>query len=378
MEQNSPLETQRRSTTFDNSSIWFHSWYGTPYYPWLESAAVLRHGAFGVEVFFAISGFLITTLLIRERLKYQTVKLRDFYIRRSLRIWPLYYSVLGLYVVLVLVTEHGTERGRAFFHHLPTYLTYTYTWFGPRGTEGGAIFNFAWSLSTEEQFYVFWPVMIKLLRWPAAIAMVSGVVILRVLAGLNPIAQHLGPDSLGYHILMSISVPICMGSLLSLVLHQPGGFRFMYRILCWKWSAPLALGGLAACLIPLEPWAAVTWIILTLFVGSCVVREDHGLSKVLRFKPLAYIGVLSYGMYLFNTLVVKTVRPGVGHLGLHHPVLVFPIVLGGTVLVSWLSYRYFESPFLALKERFSRLKPAPATVAPISIVSAETAQGVHP
>jgi peptidoglycan/LPS O-acetylase OafA/YrhL len=359
--------------------IWFHSWYGTPRYPWLESTAVLRNGRFGVEVFFAISGFLITTLLIRERLKYQTVALRDFYIRRSLRIWPLYYAVLGLYVVLVLLTEHDTERGRAFFHYLPTYLTYTYTWFGPRGAEPGAIFNFAWSLSTEEQFYLFWPLIIKLLRWPLAIAMVSAVVAVRVLAGLNPIAQLLGPESLGYHILMSISVPICLGALLSQVLHRPGGFRFLYSVLGWKWSAPVALAALIVCLIPMaSPWMPVTWIVLTLLVGSCVIREDHGLAKLLRFKPLAYIGVLSYGMYLYNTLMVKALWPVAGHLGLHHPLLVFPLLLGATVLVSWLSYRYFESPFLTLKERFSRLKPAPSAVAPVAIVSAETHHAVHP
>jgi len=123
--------------------IWFHTWYGTTYFDALQRIPVLREGFFGVDVFFAISGFLITTLLLREREKDGKISLRDFYVRRGLRIWPLYYAMLGLYVVLVLLVEHHTDRGRAFFHFLPSYLTYTYTWFGPGSGQPGAIFNFA-------------------------------------------------------------------------------------------------------------------------------------------------------------------------------------------------------------------------------------------
>lgn len=72
--------------------IWTHVWYvsGPTYYNALLRVPVLRNGAFGVFVFFGISGFLITTLLLREQLKYGRISLRDFYIRRTLRIWPLY------------------------------------------------------------------------------------------------------------------------------------------------------------------------------------------------------------------------------------------------------------------------------------------------
>ena len=137
--------------------IWTHVWYvsGPDYYDTLIKLPVLRNGAFGVSIFFAISGFLITTLLLREQLKYGRISLRDFYIRRTLRIWPLYYATLALYVALVLILQRGTGRNHVFFHYLPGYLTFTYTWFAG-WQESSAIFNFAWSLSVEEQFYLIW------------------------------------------------------------------------------------------------------------------------------------------------------------------------------------------------------------------------------
>jgi peptidoglycan/LPS O-acetylase OafA/YrhL len=76
--------------------IWLHSWYETPYYPRLTAVPVLRQGFYGVQVFFVVSGFLITTLLLREMERHGKISLRHFYIRRALRIWPLYYAVLAI------------------------------------------------------------------------------------------------------------------------------------------------------------------------------------------------------------------------------------------------------------------------------------------
>lgn len=94
--------------------MWLHAWWETPYYPRLEATPVLRQGFYGVQVIFVVSGFLITTLLLREMERYGTISLRDFYIRRALRIWPLYYAVLGIYVVNALVLERGTVRAASF------------------------------------------------------------------------------------------------------------------------------------------------------------------------------------------------------------------------------------------------------------------------
>jgi peptidoglycan/LPS O-acetylase OafA/YrhL len=127
--------------------IWLHSWYETLYYPRLQAVPVLHQGFYGVQVFFAVSGFLITTLLLREMDKYGTISLRDFYIRRALRIWPLYYAVLAIYVLNALVFERGTVRAASFIHYLPSFATFTYTWFISTYWPGG-MFNLAWTHST--------------------------------------------------------------------------------------------------------------------------------------------------------------------------------------------------------------------------------------
>jgi peptidoglycan/LPS O-acetylase OafA/YrhL len=347
--------------------IWFHTWFGTPSYTRLESIPVLRMGWFGVDIFFTISGFLITTLLLRERERDGGISLRGFYVRRALRIWPLYYAVLGLYVAMVMLTERGTDRGRAFFHYLPAYLTYTYTWFGPRAGEVPPIFNFAWTLATEEQFYLFWPFVLQWLRrpWPAVTMIALAVVGLSArCVGLSHAA---GAVMIANRLALSIAVPICLGALLAQTLHSPRGFSAVYRVLGGRWSAPVAGALLAACLVPYgEAWRPLAWAALPALVGACVIREDHGLSSILRRRPLAYIGVVSYGMYLFNTLCIKCVRPAMSHVGLTHPALVFPFAVAATVFLAGLSHRYFEAPFLALKGRFSPAKPNPVTVTPVT------------
>jgi peptidoglycan/LPS O-acetylase OafA/YrhL len=91
----------------------------------------LGRGYLGVALFFSISGFLITSLLLRERESHGHISLARFYGRRSLRIFPLYYAVLAAYVVLTLVFEKGAEERADFFANLPAFLSYTSNWFVP-------------------------------------------------------------------------------------------------------------------------------------------------------------------------------------------------------------------------------------------------------
>lgn len=92
-------------------------------------SALLASGPHGVTLFFAISGFLIVTLLLRERDRAGRIDLKAFYIRRSLRIFPLYYAVIAVYTLLVCVVERNNPVGREFFNNLPFFLIYTSNWF---------------------------------------------------------------------------------------------------------------------------------------------------------------------------------------------------------------------------------------------------------
>ena len=347
--------------------LWTHVWYvsGLEYYNRLQHYPVLKMGAFGVDVFFGISGFLITTLLLRERSKNGRISLRDFYLRRSLRIWPLYYATLGIYVLLVIFLQRGTGRDRIFFHFLPGYLTFTYTWFAGWAASG-AVFNFAWSLSVEEQFYVVWALVLRILRGLLPALVMILMIFLRLSVHFNLLQNFILKDSLPWRIAAGVSVPICLGAILAQILHSEKGFRILRPILGNKWAAPVWLLLLLASLVPRQPsWQMIQWFLVAAVVGSCVIREDNALAPFLRFRPLAYIGLVSYGMYLLNTLVLDVVNPVMNRIGLRHPLLKFPVFVAATVLVAGISYRFFETPFLRLKERFSKVRE----VQPVSKVA---------
>jgi peptidoglycan/LPS O-acetylase OafA/YrhL len=342
--------------------IWSHVWYvsGPRYYDQLIQWPVLRMGAFGVDVFFTISGFLITTLLLRERAKNGQISLRNFYIRRALRIWPLYYAVLALYIILVALLQRGTGRDATFYHFLPGYLTFTFTWFAGFAS-AGAIFQFAWSLSVEEQFYVFWAAVLRIARGalPAAIAaLLIAVKMSTVYGGLQFLVTR---DSLPWRMAAGIAVPICLGALLAHTLHPKWGFEKVRAVVGARWSAPIALVLLLAALAPpSSSWLPLQWLATMALIACCVIREDNGLAWLLGWKPLAYVGTVSYGMYMLNTLAVDGLNPILNRAGLHHPLLKFVIAAGMTTLVAGASYHYFETPFLQMKDRFVKI-PSRAT-----------------
>jgi peptidoglycan/LPS O-acetylase OafA/YrhL len=356
--------------------IWFHSWWGTPYYPRLKSIPVLRLGEYGVQVFFVISGFLITTLLLREQDRFGKISIRDFYLRRALRIWPLYYATIALYVVLIVGFQKGA-REATFMHYLPYFLTYTYTWFiSPLWPTGP--FHLAWTLATEEQFYAFWPLVLRFLRGAWSSVVIIALILLRVAAGNGWTNVFLRSGSLPDRIVLSASIPICFGVLLAQAAHSETCFRWIYVLLGQKWSAPAAAVALAICLYPKNPPWLAAFSVTAVLVGSCVIREDNGLSRVLQFRPLAYMGVLSYGMYLLNSVSVHAAQLSLGWVGITNPVPVCLLSLALALAAAFFSYRYFESRFLALKTRFSRLRPDPAASAPDAIATSQPGVALHP
>jgi peptidoglycan/LPS O-acetylase OafA/YrhL len=341
--------------------IWSHSASGS-----FRDITLLQQGSYGVTLFFTISGFLISTLLLRERAKYGRISLRDFYIRRTLRIWPLYYAVLGLYTVLVLVMERGTSRGAAFMHNLPSYATYTSNLFVSL-TDQAVIFYFAWSLAAEEQFYLVWPLVMRLLRPPGPLVFILGLLALTGVSLSGYGGAQLSYPHLAFKVLDRSVGPISTGVLLAILLDSPASFGVLWRVLGRPWSSVAAAAWLLFTLaFPkwLEPWdTPASWLGLFLLVGSCVVQERHWLAPVLRFKPVALVGVLSYGMYLMHMLSMNAVKIVLKRLGAETPIAEFGLSVPFTVLAAWISYRYYEGYFLRLKKKFSRVpmgEPAPS------------------
>lgn len=329
---------------------------------WHHTAARFFHdvplfqmGNKGVNFFFAISGFLITTLLLREKDRSGSISLKKFYARRSLRIFPLYYGVLLVYCVLVAVLEGGSARGAAFWTHLPYYLTYTSNWFVGLGDEA-IIFYFAWSLATEEQFYLVWPSVERFLGGVRAVLLAC--VLVAVSFGAHAAASGLdGPIPFGVRVAGSVALSICIGVIAAHALHHRATFRVVWAALGHRWSSLLAV-----TLTAVAFWAApalgiwshlVIDFMLVVTVVSCVVREDHWLGPWLRLRPIAWVGVVSYGVYMFHMLAKNLVSRAVGQALGDQPLLEFLAVLSVAVFAATLSHQYFESFFLKAKARFS-------------------------
>jgi peptidoglycan/LPS O-acetylase OafA/YrhL len=328
--------------------IWHHS---TP----RPLDGIWGKGPLGVHLFFAISGFLITTLLLRERASEGGLGLGGFYARRALRIFPLYYLTLGLYALRAWLFLPDSARRAHFFASLPYYATYTGNWFVDYGVSHPVIFGFSWSLATEEQFYLVWPWLLLLSRgWRLPL------IVLVALLGIDFAAEHgmlasvLGSGA-PLAIVTSISAPICLGSLLALGLHHRRSADALALLLARRASAPLALFVLIV-LIALDAPLLSIHLAMTALVGAVCVRPDHGLARPLELRAVSYVGLVSYGLYLFHVsaiTLVKTLLPGAGAFW------VFVSASAVSLAMAAASFRWLERPFLRLKDRFGvRQEPA--------------------
>jgi peptidoglycan/LPS O-acetylase OafA/YrhL len=320
----------------------------------LELGNVGRFGFLGVAMFFVLSGFLIMTLLLREQSEAGRISLPSFYARRSLRIMPLYYGVV-LVTALVVLT-FGTElAAQAMRRDLPYLLTYTTNW-----VYVGTFLAISWSLSAEEQFYLVAPAIQKFARHAVwifvALAVLNELIAFRVLD--RPLAMiGIGPMDL-FTLRTTGFTPIILGVLLAHTLNSPRGFRTFSRLFGYR-VAPLVLAvALLACL-EFVPWDDRGWVkllvflLMTVLIGSTVVREDHALAPFLSWRPIARIGVISYGMYLLHLPVQMVVDLPVQRFGWSDVVRFF-LIAAGTMGAAQLTYRFYETPFLKLKRRFAR------------------------
>lgn len=335
--------------------LWHHS--GGPA-PW----ALLDRGQMGVHLFFAISGFLITTLLLREWSESGSFSLRDFYIRRALRIFPLYYAVLLAYCVIVFAMERDSADGKEFFQNLPYFLSYTSNIFVDLEAGERVIFFFSWSLATEEQFYLVFPWLLWFLkpRWtPVALAAIGALVFANHSGHLQ---NWITIDSLAYKILWEIAPCIVMGAISALIVNSKSGYRFVAPVLAQRYSS---LAALAFALIMLSipksnmQQEYLVYLSLTALVLACSLREDHALARLMRWAPLVRLGMISYGVYLLHMLCFNAsdrLWPGgaetqwVGRL---------TIGFGMVFIAAEISFRTFEAWFLSQKSRFTSAVSGP-------------------
>ncbi len=313
---------------------------------------------YGVTMFFALSGFLITYLLLVEK-EIGGIEVVKFYIRRILRIWPLYYSYLFICLALVFIFKLYPYWGNSLFY---IFLAGNFA-YGIRITVFPLISHF-WSIGVEEQFYLFWPWLIK---------------------RSSNVMKSLGIFIVAFFFLKII--------LRFLIFKNPGIFIAPYNILFYTRFDCMAIGAVFACLykqkssllstitsgtVQVFAWFLMVLVALNRFsvtdiinheivalVTSCIIiSQITGTNRIINLdnRFFDFLGKISYGLYVIHPLVMFLYFGAAKyfqHNSFVFGIVSYPIVIGLTILFAYISYEYFEKRFLKRKEKYSVVVTAP-------------------
>lgn len=325
---------------------------------WLYPLRGFFNGEFGVEIFFVLSGYLITSILIREYDAIGKLDIKAFYCRRIFRIFPAFYLFLFFITVLVwmrVLKISGTELAFAGTHlinygqaiillfKIPSAGSQPDYWF---------IGQF-WSLSMEEQFYWMWPLTLLLLLRTRWYGMLVGVILAMPLIRFS--SYYLFPGLRGQLMMMlhTASDGIFSGCLLALCLARHP--QFSKRLLLSPW----AVAALAFYLYAIAPFLdnvmprgfgvvlGTTLVIgaIGLIIANVLLQEGNAwYHRLLESKALVFLGRISYSVYLWQQIFLTPLNNTL--LGK------WPINLAAALVTGWLSYRYIELPFIRLKDRY--------------------------
>jgi peptidoglycan/LPS O-acetylase OafA/YrhL len=338
-------------------------------------------GWFGVDLFLVLSAFLITSLLLIEHDRHGNISLRGFYMRRILRIWPLYYLMCGIgffllpwlaYAAAPLSSPEHAYLMKVYF--IPYVTLFGNFASGVHAYPPVATLAHLWTVTLEEQFYIGWPLILsltlrtrKFVLWILLSVLLAGTLILRF--RLTGTTKH---PYIWTHTLARLD-PLVIGIAVAVWRHRhaarPG------------WLLPLVkvMGGwILVCVIsyfpPIEAQTKhVVWVFLATATGFGLIldgilsREGNPIAWLLSRRPLVWLGKLTYGLYVYHILGLTfgsefalflqgrqiLVTPGSVTVGRWLISLIFTIVIAAE------SYRVFESFFLKLKDRFARVKSRP-------------------
>jgi len=336
-------------------------------------SGVTRGGFLGVDVFFALSGFLITSLLLEEHAATGSVDIRSFYVRRALRLLPALLVFLVFWSGYLLVNVPPPLLPLVGCYVLAV-LFYVANWAGIHGMLLG-IFGQTWSLAIEEQFYLIWPVVLGLLvRKVGRPARIAAILIIAAaaslvwrlylaLAGASGDRIYFGTDTHADGLLIGAALAVMLaGGQLGRVREAGTPVRVMAAL------AAIALAGLLVA-APTRGYAygvSALAVLATAGLIFDVMTRGSGIARWLEAGWLAGLGRISYGLYLWHFAVFTYFgtlrRPGEAVA----PLLLSLIAWGITFAAALLSYFLVERRFLAWKARLARKRPMMPQVGPES------------
>jgi peptidoglycan/LPS O-acetylase OafA/YrhL len=295
------------------------------------------HGWLGVDVFFVLSGFLITTLMLREIEGNGSVSLRGFYIRRFFRIIPVYLFTVLLYFGAVHAT-HDPAKATQFNAALPWLLSFLQEY---RPASAGNVLGHAWTLGIEEKFYIVWPVLlIALYPFGARALLCLAAIFISILFLPHIYARSYDGLVIGAVLAIALSASGRIGSVRSLASIPDGA-------LCVLLAGTYLLNSYSNKFVLIFSGA------VALLVTSLVLRQGI-LRRLLEAPVLVFIGKRSYAMYLIHVLVVDLVEKVQPAFLADQGILIVCVAYGLTVAGASLMYLAIERPCIAFGRRLSK------------------------
>jgi peptidoglycan/LPS O-acetylase OafA/YrhL len=326
----------------------------------LPKGQLLDLASYGVTIFFTLSGFLITFLLLKELEKTGTIDIKKFYMRRILRIWPLYYVYL---FIVIFLTGFSNIQWPILFYLLivPNFKN---SFVGVINTVVGSkvmvlLIGHYWSLGVEEQFYAFWPWVVRKSK-----NLLKFLLLFPILFVLMKLALRI------FHAPYNILVLVNYTRFGCLSIGALGAYLY------YKHSKKLEVFN--------KKWIELTAWVFFIVVGfnkfHITSIIDHEIISVftliiifnqinnplrlisLENKLFDYLGKISFGLYVYNPLVIYLMAIGFNYFVIENAIvkqlLIYVLVVPAIILVAHLSYFYFENRFLKLKHNYTTVSSA--------------------
>jgi peptidoglycan/LPS O-acetylase OafA/YrhL len=310
-----------------------------------------------VDVFFLISGFLITYILVEEKKRFGKISIKNFIIRRSLRIWPLYFLILAITPIIVWSVDRPDPNylmNLLFLSNFDVINQTIFPW---------PLAHF-WTLSIEEHFYIFWPFMVAFLPKKYLLRSMAGIIAISL---IFRIYSFYFVDN--YQLVLYVHT---LSRMDALAIGGIGAYFYSRRAFEFKLDRKIRLTlvvGLLAlmCTSAIHEWLNLFDVIFKKYIYIAIISV---LLLDFDFNPtfenflgkksfLHYLGKISYGIYMYGNIVVLFVTQRIMHNNkMDNIFLYFAFLIAITLIISSVSYEFFEKPLLKLKRKFSKIKTA--------------------
>jgi len=328
-------------------------------------------GKLGIIMFFVLSGFLITYLLLKEKEKTGTISVRNFYIRRIFRIWPLYYLIifLGIFVLphfnffyIPYLSDHVNDfwglKLFVFLFFLPNVADMLFR------SAPAPFINQTWSVGVEEQFYLLWPWIVK---YSKNILKVLLIIIGTYFAIRTTFfVWHINtPDNkvvsdINYFWEYFCIDDMALGGIMAWILYykKEKALKFLFhkytQIVTYLVIVFLAVRGISVPFVTFEVYA-VPFAVMIINLAA-----NKNTLVTFDFKVLDYLGKVTYGLYMYHGIaIIFGIRAVLAWIPKEHLVLsnvvLYLVTFGSCILMTILSYELYENPFLKAKMKYSKI-----------------------